>query len=131
MCKACCYDSFSFLIYLIHVLNTYAVLPLHCFTYICAATPFPFLHVLSLSATFSYSSYLHAASPSYMFHYLRSNSLKYINYSLGRVGLQFTLCLEYRQSTAFTFDILVYLEPLETRLSTIIVNRLKSNTCQP
>ena len=60
---------FSFLTYMIHVLNTYAVLPLHCFTYICAAAPFPFLHVLSLSAAFSYSSYLHAAYPSYMFHY--------------------------------------------------------------
>ena len=43
-----CYDSFSFSIHMTHVSNTYAVPPLHCFTYICAATPFPFSHVLSL-----------------------------------------------------------------------------------
>ena len=112
---------------MIHVLNTYAVLPLHCFTYICTATPFPFLHVSSPSAAFSYSSYLHAAYP-YMFHYLCSHSFKYINCSLSRVGLQFALCLEYRQSTTFTFNILDYFEPLETRLSTIIVSRSKSNS---
>ena len=94
---------------MIHILNTYAVLLLHCFTYICAATPFPFLHVLSLSAAFSYSSYLHAAYPSYMFHYLRSHSLKYINCSLGRVGLQFALCLD-TYSSQFTVLLFIVLD---------------------
>ena len=52
-----------FLIYLIHASPTYASLPLHCFILSMRCHPFPFLQVLSLSAAFSYSSYLHAAFP--------------------------------------------------------------------
>ena len=56
-----CYN-FSFPIYLIHILTSYATLPRFIVSYTYALpSPFPLLHVPSFSAAFYYSSYLCAA----------------------------------------------------------------------